>query len=116
MVSAADIIRTTMNKNYYDDSWNSPDHEDEPSGQVRFDDRGNAVWDSWSGKALEHPGLALDDMVNHPRANARVNAFGNKVGYNPYDSGMLGKDPKPRKKDLRALSRWIELEKLRKGR
>jgi hypothetical protein len=105
-----------MNKNYYDDDgWNSPDHEAEPSGQVRFDDRGNAVWETWRGKRLEHPGLELDDTVNQPRANARVNAFGAKIGYNPYDSGMLGKDAKPRKKDLRALSKWIEAEKRRKA-
>ncbi|HZF26371.1 MAG TPA: hypothetical protein VEZ88_08920 [Steroidobacteraceae bacterium] len=93
------------------DGWISPDFEDEPSGQVRFDDRGNAVWEAW--RRLEHPSLALDDTVNHPRANARVNAFGAKVGYNPYDSGMLDKDKKPRKRDLRALSKWIELEKRR---
>jgi hypothetical protein len=91
--------------------WHSTPFEDEPSGQVSFDDRGNAVWDTWSGKALDHPGLELDEAVNQPRANCRLNAFATKCGYNPYDSGLIGKKQKPRKKDLRALSKWIELKK-----
>ena len=94
--------------------WQSTPFEYDPSGQVRFDDRGNAVWDTWSGKALDHPGLALDEAVNHPRANARLNAFAATCGYNPYDSGVIDKNRKPHKKDLRALSRWIELEKRRR--
>lgn len=87
--------------------------EDEPSGHVTFDDRGNAVWQAW--ERLDNPNLSLDDTVNHPRANARVNAFGAKCGYNPYDSGVLGKGRQRQKTDLRALSRWIELQKLRGG-
>jgi hypothetical protein len=94
--------------------WHSTPLEDEPSGQVRFDDRGNAVWDTGSGEALDHPGLALDEAVNQPRANAPLNVFATKRGYNPYDSGVIGKNSKPRKKDLRALSKWIELEKRRR--
>ena len=65
-----------MNNNYYDDGWNSPDHEDEPSGQVRFDDRGNAVWDTWSGKALEHPGLALDESPSRKPEEGAQNGQG----------------------------------------
>ena len=86
--------------------------DDEPSGRVSFDDRGNAVWQAW--QRLDHPDLSLDDLVNHPRANARVNALGVKRGYDPYDSGVLGKRGQRRKKDLRALSKWIELEKRRR--
>ena len=89
--------------------------EDEPSGQVSFDDRGNAVWDTWRGHALDHPGLALDEVLNQPRANVRLNAFAAKCGYNPYDSGMIDMSRKPRKKDLRALSKWIERERRRRG-
>ena len=89
--------------------------EDEPSGHVRFDDRGRAVWDTWSAKALDNPALELDEGINIPRANARVNVFASKRGYNPYDSGLIGKSSKPRKKDLRALSDWIQREKQRRS-
>jgi hypothetical protein len=34
-----------------------------------------------------------------------------KKGYNPYDSGKLGKQAGPRKKDLRKLSEWMKLRK-----
>jgi hypothetical protein len=33
-------------------------------------------------------------------------------GYNPYDSGKLGKQPEPpKKKDLKKLSDWLKLKK-----
>jgi hypothetical protein len=95
-------------------SWRSTPYDDTPSGHARFDDRGNAVWESWSAKALDNPDLALDEAVNQPRANAPLNVFGVKRGYNPYDSGFIGKSQKPRKKDLRALSDWIQREKQRR--
>ena len=34
-----------------------------------------------------------------------------KSGYNPYNSGPLGKQSWKKKKDLRELSRWIELRR-----
>lgn len=84
------------------------------SGQVRFDDRGNAVWQTNRGKRLDHPGLALvDEDPAAPGAPIRDNIKGSRIGYNPYQSGMLKKKPeeKPRKKDLRALSQWIQTQK-----
>jgi hypothetical protein len=84
--------------------------EMEPSGQVRFDDRGNAVWETGLNRRLEHPALTLaDDQA--PRNTLKTNGTGLKAGYNPYDSGMLPKPSHRRKKDLRALSRWIEQSK-----
>ncbi len=32
-------------------------------------------------------------------------------GYNPYDSGKLGKTGAPKKKDLKKLSDWLKLKK-----
>jgi hypothetical protein len=94
-------------------------------GQIAFDDRGNAVYewkddllieDSENGerarrRALAHPGLSL--MDDEPPANApiRHNAKGLRVGYNPYESGLLPKKELKKKRDLRELSKWIETKK-----
>lgn len=101
------------------------------SGRVKFDDRGNAVWE-WSVKTgvfgreastsrlkkLEHPALSLiDDAPPPPTPLAKANPKGVTQGYSPYDSGVLAKS-KPetgtapaRKKDLRRLGEWLKLRK-----
>lgn len=95
------------------------------TGRVKFDDRGNAIWE-WSiatgafGREvttqrlheLEHPALSLADDASAPSDAVRANPLGTKKGYDPYDSGKLGKPPAPpRKKDLRRLSEWLKLKK-----
>jgi hypothetical protein len=95
------------------------------TGRVKFDDRGNAVWE-WSiatgafGKEvtterlqkLEHPALSLADDAPTPFDGVKPNPLGTKKGYNPYDSGKLAKSGgAPRKKDLRRLSEWLKLKK-----
>jgi hypothetical protein len=98
------------------------------SGRVKFDDRGNAVWE-WAVttgafsaevsevstarlKKLENPTLSLADDDSPPPANlVRPNVKGTVHGYSPYDSGMLVKAAAPRKKDLRRLSEWLKLRK-----
>ena len=97
---------------------------DLPSGRVRFDDRGNAVWEFAGStgkfglevstarlKKLENPTLSLADDAPTPVETVRANPLGMKKGYNPYDSGKLGKQQGPRKKDLRKLSEWLKLRK-----
>jgi hypothetical protein len=99
------------------------------TGRVKFDDRGNAIWE-WSiatgafGREvseerlhrLEHPALSLADDAPTPVDTVRANPLGTKKGYNPYDSGKLGKAPEPpRKKDLRRLSEFIKLKKQAAG-
>lgn len=81
-----------------------------PSGQVRFDERGNAVWEAGRNRRLEHPALRLAEE-QAARNTRKTNGTGLKAGYDPYDSGMLRKASYRRKKDLRALSRWIEQSK-----
>jgi hypothetical protein len=86
----------------------------DPSGQVRFDERGNAVWQTGLNRRLDHPALRLSDE-QAARNTLKTNGTGLKSGYNPYDSGMLPKPSYRQKKDLRALSRWIEESKERSG-
>jgi hypothetical protein len=97
---------------------------DLPTGRVKFDERGNAVWEWAVGtgafgrevstarlKKLENPALSLADDAPTPVDTVRANPLGMKKGYNPYDSGKLGKQAGPRKKDLRKLSEWMKLRK-----
>jgi hypothetical protein len=93
------------------------------TGRVKFDDRGNAVWE-WQiatgafGREvttqrlqkLEHPALSIADEDTRPNA-VRVNPLGAKKGYDPYDSGKPGKKPEKQKTDLRKLGEWLKLKK-----
>lgn len=102
---------------------NRPAHE--RPGKIAFDERGNALFE-WSddrlnedsdagerlrSQALDHPGLSM--MEEEPAANApiRTNPKGLRVGYNPYESGVLAKKEWKRKRDLHELSKWIEAKK-----
>lgn len=98
-------------------------------GQIAFDDRGNAVyeWDQpYSAdseeaerlrrKALTHPGLALVDDEPPVNAPIRANPRGLRVGYNPYESGVLVKQSYRRKRNLHELSKWIETRKRLKAK
>ena len=55
----------------------------------------------------------MDDEQPTAAGVAPINAKGGRAGYDPYQSAILKKPPeqKPRKKDLRALSKWIQLQK-----
>jgi len=102
---------------------------DKTTGRVKFDERGTAVWE-WSiatgafGREvsterlqkLEHPALSIADDAPTPQNTVRPNPLGTKTGYNPYDSGKLGKAAPPAKKDLRKLSDWLKLKKQADGK
>ena len=98
------------------------------TGRVKFDARGNAVWEwslatgSFSREAsterlqrLEHPALSIADDAPTPFDTVRANPLGTKKGYDPYDSGKLGKEKAARKKDLRRLSEFMKLKKQAAG-
>jgi hypothetical protein len=103
------------------------------SGRVSRDARGNAVWE-WSTstgsfarevnsqrlKRLEHPGLAIaeDEKPGTATATAtatispaQINKKASRLGYDPYQSEVIAKNVKPKKKDLRELSKWIQMKK-----
>ena len=87
------------------------------SGGVRFDDRGNAIW-QWSEDAPVADSLSalVDDLVVAEDSfveNAPVNEKGLAYGYNPYQSGVLytGERERRPKRDLRELSKWIAMKK-----
>lgn len=102
----------------------TPESREQP-GDIAFDDRGNAIY-QWKRsalehdseeaerlreQALEHPGLAIVDEEPRPEATIQANPKGLRVGYNPYESGMLDKKGRKTKTDLRELSRWIEMKR-----
>ncbi|WP_129776644.1 hypothetical protein [Peristeroidobacter soli] len=93
-------------------------------GRIAFDDRGNAVY-AWSDglsedgehgerarrKALDHPGLSFMEEEQPANTPIQNNAKGTRLGYNPYESGLLKRKPTAPKRDLRELSKWIEMKK-----
>jgi hypothetical protein len=96
--------------------------EQNKPGKVGFDERGNAVFE-WStdtlaeegergdkmrSKALEYQGLSIVDDEPPKNAPIQQNPKGLRLGYNPYESGMLPKKEQKRKVDLRELSKWVE--------
>lgn len=102
-----------------------PTVQENKPGRIAFDDRGNAVYE-WSDqrfeqegedaerarrRALAHPGLAIADEDPNPNEPIRSNPKGIRLGYNPYESGLLAKKAWKPKRDLRELSRWIEMKK-----
>jgi hypothetical protein len=93
-------------------------------GQIGFDERGNAVFE-WDGSlteegeagdharntALANPGLAIVEDEGPSNAPIRSNPKGLRVGYNPYESGLLARKGPKKKPDLRKLSKWLEAKR-----
>lgn len=99
--------------------------EPKQPGRIAFDERGNAVY-AWNDdrfsedgeegerarrKALDHPGLSFVEEDQPGNAPIQNNAKGTRLGYNPYESGLLKRKPAAPKRDLRELSKWIEMKK-----
>ena len=95
-------------------------------GRLELNDRGEVTW-QWTDeelladntlgaaermRALIDPKLNIvDESGGFSRdPNAAASKSG-KSGYNPYNSGGLTRDSWKKKKDLRQLSKWIELRK-----
>ena len=99
--------------------------EPKQPGQIAFDERGNAVY-AWNDdrfsedgeqgerarrKALDHPGLSFVEEEQPANTPIQNNAKGTRLGYNPYESGLLKPKTAAPKRDLRELSKWIEMKK-----
>lgn len=121
----SDEIRSKVNPAKFGFAERRTSPRRERPGALSFDDRGNAqyAWrdermmeegehaDSRRLRALSVPNLVL--VEDEPPAEGRkvsLNKRGVKQGYNPYDSGMLKKDQHKKPRDLRALSKWIEMQ------
>jgi hypothetical protein len=104
----------------------APGSTDDEPGRLGIDDRGNVTWE-WADKgelqaddtlgnaervrALVDPRLEVTEDADDPMSPVQSNPKGLKSGYNPYNSGALGKQSWKKKKNLRELSKWIELRK-----
>ena len=101
--------------------------KDGDPGRLGMDDRGNVTWE-WNEeepdlvaddtlgaaervRALVDPRLQVKDDDDDPLSPIQSNPKGLKTGYNPYNSGALGKQSYKKKKNLKELSKWIELRK-----
>jgi hypothetical protein len=102
----------------------TPSADSNEPGHLGTDDRGNVTW-QWASegdlqaddtlgaaerlRALVDPRL---DVVDEENPNAiQHNPKGLAKGYDPYSSGALGKQSWKKKKNLRELSKWIELKR-----
>lgn len=99
--------------------------EPQRPGRIAFDDRGNAVYE-WTDqrfsedgeygerarrRALDHPGLSMMEDEHDHDAPIQNNPKGLRVGYNPYESGILPRKAGPQRRNLRELSKWIEMKR-----
>jgi hypothetical protein len=101
--------------------------KDADPGRLGMDDRGNVTWE-WNEeepdlvaddtlgaaervRALVDPRLQVKDDDDDPLSPIQSNPKGLKTGYNPYNSGALGKQSWKKKRSLKDLSKWIELRK-----
>jgi len=105
----------------------APAPKSSDAGHLGTDDRGNVTWEWSEGdddlvaddtlgaaervRALVDPSLQVTDDDDDPTNPIKSNPKGLKSGYNPYNSGALGKTTWKKKKNLKELSKWIELRK-----
>ena len=104
-----------------------PKSKDDEPGRLGEDDRGNVTW-QWADdnedlladddvgkleriRALTDSKLEFEEDPAKPGGAIPLNPTGLKSGYNPYESGQLGKQNWKKKKNLKELSKWIELRK-----
>jgi hypothetical protein len=95
------------------------------SGNLSLDDRGKVVVYEWrdqlaGGKAVrdegpDDPHLSLADDEMPLTAAIESDPKDLRVGYNPYESGLLVRKRSGRKCDLRELSNWIQTQRKASG-
>jgi hypothetical protein len=111
---------------FFDDNPDTATHDRPPApGKVRFDERGNAIYD-WGDDKLQQDGkqaeqlrerALIDPTLKLVEEDCDGNALdirndkGLMRGYNPYQSGQLGGKQTVKKRDMRELSKWIEMQR-----
>ena len=85
-----------------------------PSGRVTHDEKGNAVWQWGQAReephgSLDHLGLSIEGAAPAIPAVQRRASAG--AGYDPYQRDRAAPAPQGKRRDLRALSRHIELQR-----
>jgi hypothetical protein len=90
-------------------------------GAVELDARGNPLRETRRrlapkdvlSRLLPDERLSLDEGAPGPGNQRKIapNPGGLRKGYDPYESGLLAKKERHKKRDLRALSAWIEARK-----
>lgn len=102
----------------------------EKPGRITFDARGNSQFEWHDGqltedgdtgerlreRALTYAGLAIVDEEPQPNLPIRSNPKGLRMGYNPYESGLLAKQDRKPKRNLQELSRWIDMKRKLNGK
>jgi hypothetical protein len=89
-----------------------------PSGCVSRDERGSAVW-QWDGNReemhanVDHLGLTVADDQQQTETDTKSNSQPASPAGNPYNSDLVKPTPRGTRKDLRALSRQIEQQRMR---
>jgi hypothetical protein len=102
------------------------------TGRVRFDERGNAVWE-WAVstgsfgndvstsrlRKLENASLSISSDEPPPvpaERPVKIRKAATHEGYSPYDSGLLVKAKaevqRAKKKDLKRLGEWLKLREM----
>lgn len=93
-----------------------PPSDEDPSGCVMRDERGNAVWqwkdDDTLNRALVDSELSVAEDGLSLTGKLKLNIVGDGPNFDPY-AGALAKERKERsrRKDLRELSKWIEMRR-----
>lgn len=116
-------LNTDTDRDAADFSFATPHHDRQPA-KIHFDDRGNAVYE-WQdprltqdnkqaerlrARALNYEGLSLVD--NEPANEPTIrNEAGLRLGYNPYESGMLAGKQSNKRRSMQELSAWIEMKR-----
>lgn len=75
------------------------------TGRVKFDERGNAIWE-WAGSNDPEQVLSLEDIASVENRKAPPH------GQSPYDSKLISRrasEPKSKKTDLKRLSESLKL-------
>lgn len=98
---------------------------DAAPGRIEFDEQGNATY-AWGDEflcqdsadadiarqlALHDPRLSIVEEAPAANVPSQSNPTGLHVGYDPYESGLLARKRRQKKRNLHELSQWMEMKR-----